>query len=221
MAADRKAAAENLALRRALEARAATEQASVATLLRQREAQRAAAADDVADDKARYAQLQQERSSVERRIADPDRQGQGRGGGEGPSRGAGAGPGGGRPGAGGQAGGSGGPTGRAAGQGGAGSQGPGQGGRGGAQGEGTGARGRAAGEGVVPLQQCAAGQQQLHLPGPRVDHLAVRAPVPPDPALLEAARRNRLPRRLRHEDPGAVHRAGSRRSTTTAATATG
>src|SRR5918997_45389 len=69
VAADRKAAAENLTLRRALEVRAAAEQSSVAALLRQREAQRAAAADDVADDKARYAQLQQERTSVEERIA--------------------------------------------------------------------------------------------------------------------------------------------------------
>jgi murein DD-endopeptidase MepM/ murein hydrolase activator NlpD len=69
VAAERKAAADNLALRRSLEVRAANEQASVATLLRQRESQRAAAADDVAADKTRYAELQQERTSVERRIA--------------------------------------------------------------------------------------------------------------------------------------------------------
>jgi murein DD-endopeptidase MepM/ murein hydrolase activator NlpD len=69
VAAERKAAAENLGLRRTLEARAAAEQAGVASLLQQREIQRAAAADDVADDKTRYAQLQQERSSVEKRIA--------------------------------------------------------------------------------------------------------------------------------------------------------
>jgi len=68
VAADRKAAAENLELREALEVRAAAEQAKVAALLGQREAQRAAAADDVADDKERYAQLRQERSSVEQRI---------------------------------------------------------------------------------------------------------------------------------------------------------
>ena len=61
---------------------------------------------------------------------------------------------------------------------------------------------RAAGEGVVGLQQCSAVQPRLLLPGARADHLAVRTPVPPDPALLEAARRHRLPRRLRRQRSG-------------------
>jgi murein DD-endopeptidase MepM/ murein hydrolase activator NlpD len=69
VAADRRAAAANLKTRKALEVRAAAEEASVAALLRERQAQQEAAADDVADDKARYAQLNQERASVERRIA--------------------------------------------------------------------------------------------------------------------------------------------------------
>src|SRR5918997_4659748 len=69
VAADRREAAEYLKTRKALEARAAAEEASVAALLRERTAQQEAAANDVADDKARYAQLSQERASVERRIA--------------------------------------------------------------------------------------------------------------------------------------------------------
>jgi murein DD-endopeptidase MepM/ murein hydrolase activator NlpD len=69
VAADRRTAAEYLKTRKALEVRAAAEEASVAALLREREVQQEAAADDVAEDKARYAQLNRERASVERRIA--------------------------------------------------------------------------------------------------------------------------------------------------------
>jgi murein DD-endopeptidase MepM/ murein hydrolase activator NlpD len=69
VAADRREAAAYLKTRKALEARAAAEEAGVATLLRQRRVQQDAAADDVAEDKARYAQLNRERNSVERRIA--------------------------------------------------------------------------------------------------------------------------------------------------------
>ena len=69
VAADRREAAEYLKTRKALEARAATEEASVAALLRERQTQQEAAAGDVADDKARYAQLNRERASVEKRIA--------------------------------------------------------------------------------------------------------------------------------------------------------
>jgi murein DD-endopeptidase MepM/ murein hydrolase activator NlpD len=69
VAADRRAAAGYLKTRKALQARAAAEEANVATLLRERQAQQNAAADDVADDKARYTQLNRERASVEQRIA--------------------------------------------------------------------------------------------------------------------------------------------------------
>jgi murein DD-endopeptidase MepM/ murein hydrolase activator NlpD len=69
VAVDRRAAAANLKTRKALEAQAAAEEARVGALLRERQAQQKAAAADVADDKARYAQLNQERASVERRIA--------------------------------------------------------------------------------------------------------------------------------------------------------
>ena len=69
VAADRREAAAYLKTRKALEARAAAEEAGVAALLRQRRVQQEAAADDVAEDKARYAQLNRERNSVERRIA--------------------------------------------------------------------------------------------------------------------------------------------------------
>jgi murein DD-endopeptidase MepM/ murein hydrolase activator NlpD len=69
VAADRREAAEYLKTRKALEARAAAEEASVGALLRDRTAQQEAAADEVAEDKARYAQLNRERASVEQRIA--------------------------------------------------------------------------------------------------------------------------------------------------------
>src|SRR4029450_8154239 len=51
------------------EIRAAADEATVARLLRQRKASEDAAADDVAQDKARYSQLIKERASVEKRIA--------------------------------------------------------------------------------------------------------------------------------------------------------
>jgi murein DD-endopeptidase MepM/ murein hydrolase activator NlpD len=66
---ERRAAAKNLRLRRELEARAAAEEAGVALLLRERQAVRHAAAQDVAEDKRRYAELTREAASVERRIA--------------------------------------------------------------------------------------------------------------------------------------------------------
>ncbi len=69
VAAQRKAAAENLATTKTLEAQARTQAASVATLLGQARATRASAANDVASDQKQYAALQSERSTVERRIA--------------------------------------------------------------------------------------------------------------------------------------------------------
>jgi murein DD-endopeptidase MepM/ murein hydrolase activator NlpD len=69
VAANRRSAAEYLKTRKALQARAAAEEASVAALLGERQAQQDAAADDVAEDKARYTQLNRERASVEQRIA--------------------------------------------------------------------------------------------------------------------------------------------------------
>ncbi len=69
IAADRRAAAANLKVKKALELRAATEERQVAQLLRQRRAVESAAAKDVAQDKARYASLTRERASVEQRIA--------------------------------------------------------------------------------------------------------------------------------------------------------
>jgi murein DD-endopeptidase MepM/ murein hydrolase activator NlpD len=67
--ADRKAAAAALRTKQTLEARAATEEANVQSLLSQQQAIEEAAADDVAEDKAQYAQLSNERASVEKRIA--------------------------------------------------------------------------------------------------------------------------------------------------------
>ncbi|HKH55546.1 MAG TPA: peptidoglycan DD-metalloendopeptidase family protein, partial [Propionibacteriaceae bacterium] len=67
--ADRKAAAAALRTKQTLEARAAAEEASVQSLLSQQRAIEEAAADDVAEDKAHYAQLTNERASVEKRIA--------------------------------------------------------------------------------------------------------------------------------------------------------
>jgi murein DD-endopeptidase MepM/ murein hydrolase activator NlpD len=69
VAAARREAAANLKIKKGLEARAETEEATVARLLRQRQAAENAAAADVAQDKARYSQLIKERASVERRIA--------------------------------------------------------------------------------------------------------------------------------------------------------
>ena len=51
----------------------------------------------------------------------------------------------------------------------------------------------------------------------RSDHLRLRDAVPPGAAALEAARRHRLRRGLRHPDPGAVRRHGRPRRTTAAA----
>src|SRR5215203_5613259 len=67
--ADRKAAAAALRTKQTLEARAAAEEANVQSLLSQQRAIEEAAADDVAEDKAHYAQLTNERASVEKRIA--------------------------------------------------------------------------------------------------------------------------------------------------------
>jgi murein DD-endopeptidase MepM/ murein hydrolase activator NlpD len=69
VAAARREAAANLKIKKGLEARAETEEVTVARLLRQRQAAENAAAADVAQDKARYSQLIKERASVERRIA--------------------------------------------------------------------------------------------------------------------------------------------------------
>ena len=59
------------------------------------------------------------------------------------------------------------------------------------------------------------------VPGLRRHHLAVRPSLPSDPALLEAARRHRLPRRLRPLRSVPRTRAGWPSATTTAAMATG
>jgi murein DD-endopeptidase MepM/ murein hydrolase activator NlpD len=67
--AARHEAAANLKIKKTLESRAATEQATVGRLLRDRKAAEDAAATDVAQDKAQYAKLIKERASVERRIA--------------------------------------------------------------------------------------------------------------------------------------------------------
>jgi murein DD-endopeptidase MepM/ murein hydrolase activator NlpD len=69
VAADRRAAAAALRAKRALEQRAASEEATVRRLLSKRQAIEQAATDEVAQDKARYTQLTQERASVEQRIA--------------------------------------------------------------------------------------------------------------------------------------------------------
>ena len=69
VAAARHDAAANLKIQKALEYRAAAEETDVARLVRQRKTAEDAAADDVAQDKARYAELVKERASVERRIS--------------------------------------------------------------------------------------------------------------------------------------------------------
>jgi len=68
VAADRQAAARNLARKRTLEQQATAQEADVATSLTQREAAQQAAASAVAADKQRYAELTREREAVERRI---------------------------------------------------------------------------------------------------------------------------------------------------------
>jgi murein DD-endopeptidase MepM/ murein hydrolase activator NlpD len=66
---DRKAAAATLHTKQLLETRAATEEETVAGLLGQRQSIERSAADDVAEDKAQYARLTDEREAVEERIA--------------------------------------------------------------------------------------------------------------------------------------------------------
>ena len=67
--ADRKRAADNLVVKRRLEAQATQQQASVASLLSQRQSAESQAAAQVAQDKNDYAKLTRERASVEQRIA--------------------------------------------------------------------------------------------------------------------------------------------------------
>jgi murein DD-endopeptidase MepM/ murein hydrolase activator NlpD len=69
VAAARQEAAANLKIKKALQSRAAAEQATVAQLVSQRKAVEDAAASEVAQDKARYSELIKERAAVERRIA--------------------------------------------------------------------------------------------------------------------------------------------------------
>jgi murein DD-endopeptidase MepM/ murein hydrolase activator NlpD len=69
VAAARHDAAANLEIKKTLASRAATEEATVAQLVRKRKAVEDAAATEVAQDKARYSELIKERASVERRIA--------------------------------------------------------------------------------------------------------------------------------------------------------
>jgi murein DD-endopeptidase MepM/ murein hydrolase activator NlpD len=67
--AARHEAAANLKIKKSLEARAAAEEADVAHLVRQRKTAEDEAEADVAQDKARYADLLKERASVEKRMA--------------------------------------------------------------------------------------------------------------------------------------------------------
>jgi murein DD-endopeptidase MepM/ murein hydrolase activator NlpD len=69
VAAARREAAANLKIKKRLEARAETQEVTVARLLEQQKTAEDAAAADVAQDKARYAELMKERASVERRLA--------------------------------------------------------------------------------------------------------------------------------------------------------
>ncbi len=69
MAADRQEAADNLVTKRQLESQATQQQATVASLLSQRQAAASQAATEVAQDKQDYTKLSQERASVEQRIA--------------------------------------------------------------------------------------------------------------------------------------------------------
>jgi murein DD-endopeptidase MepM/ murein hydrolase activator NlpD len=69
VAAARREAAANLKIKKGLEARAEAQEATVARLLKQQKTAEDAAAADVAQDKARYAELIKERASVERRLA--------------------------------------------------------------------------------------------------------------------------------------------------------
>ena len=69
VAAARREAAANLKIKKALEARAETQEATVARLLKRQKTAEDAASADVAQDKARYAELIKERASIERRIA--------------------------------------------------------------------------------------------------------------------------------------------------------
>ncbi|SDE59162.1 M23 family metallopeptidase [Auraticoccus monumenti] len=70
VAADRKAAAENVELKASLEAQAEAETAAVASLVEKSDSARQAAEQEVAADEARYEELTAERSAVEQRIAD-------------------------------------------------------------------------------------------------------------------------------------------------------
>jgi murein DD-endopeptidase MepM/ murein hydrolase activator NlpD len=69
VAADRAAAAKNLANKQALEQQAAQQQAAVADLVRKRASAQAAANKAAAADKAQYAELQSEDAAVQQRIA--------------------------------------------------------------------------------------------------------------------------------------------------------
>ncbi len=69
VAAARREAAANLKIKKRLEVRAVMEEATVERLLSRRKATEDAAEANVAEDKARYAELIKERASVERRIA--------------------------------------------------------------------------------------------------------------------------------------------------------
>ena len=66
---DRRAAATTLRTKQTLEERAVAEEGTVRELLGQRQVMERSAADDVAEDKAQYARLTEERAAVEERIA--------------------------------------------------------------------------------------------------------------------------------------------------------
>jgi murein DD-endopeptidase MepM/ murein hydrolase activator NlpD len=69
VAQDRAEAADNLVAKQKLESAAQGQEVAVASLLRQRQAIEDDASQDVAQDRARYSQLNQERATVEKRIA--------------------------------------------------------------------------------------------------------------------------------------------------------
>jgi murein DD-endopeptidase MepM/ murein hydrolase activator NlpD len=66
---DRRTAASTLRIKTTLEARAAAEEGTVRELLGQRQSIERSAAENVAEDKAQYASLTEERAAVEKRIA--------------------------------------------------------------------------------------------------------------------------------------------------------
>lgn len=69
VATERQRAADNLKLKQSLKRRAAAQEAAVSGLLARQRTERQVAASELAQDQARYAELNRERATVERRIA--------------------------------------------------------------------------------------------------------------------------------------------------------